>query len=654
MGDDGNENASQTQSPFGSMRFRNTEGSISGPEGEIFKVDFAFGGQSVNPWALLNEEDMDGIMFSGEVLKLSNHLKNWNPRFMMIHECGKIEFFTCEDTANKKSEWQIRSDTEVIETKQAVKDLGSKGRKDGKDEQVLELKNLEGIGNKVCNMKLAAGTIRVAGIRQAIADVLDDLHRADQSAHQNFIKNPKVANLMHGAQPNKMLDKLGMHTKEVETFASQPKAYQQLGLFAHDEPNQRLSQFTISSKQSWADSMLARKSEGAFTSWEVLYFSLQSFELLWFRNPTDRDHLGQVAITDKVRISPVACDDRKTHKFGMSIVLVPEDAPIILAAHTEAIRDTWIRGFESCLDSIKGRTRDNVQQSSKVKKLMFGKHSGNCKASDRLGVSEKELKGLQLNDKDHASNGTEDTDVTGVELRSGIVEMCTSGRLGKGRWKKTYASLFASRLLLTDPMATMGSMTTVEFGASGDVRVRKSGLAARFTVEITTKKQQYFLAFDTAKSRDEWFDLIASNALGGIAADVERCSGYVFKMGSVVKSWRRRWLKLYSNGDVAYFKKKSEGAEISRIALTRETEIKSIDAKAGYPTQFAFCLHAKPDTRVYIFTCDNDEERQAWIEQMEKVCRTLKTNAASDSERFSGSAVRESEDVVEVPTDTAE
>jgi serine/threonine protein kinase len=94
----------------------------------------------------------------------------------------------------------------------------------------------------------------------------------------------------------------------------------------------------------------------------------------------------------------------------------------------------------------------------------------------------------------------------------------------------------------------------------------------------------------------------------------EKMSGWGFKLGGIVKNWKRRWFSLRDN--VLYYCVKEQGKEQGRINIS---EAKLVIRAPDCPRQPAFMISI-PGVRVYYIVPDTDAEVSAWINVLQPLC----------------------------------
>ncbi|EGD82108.1 hypothetical protein PTSG_02787 [Salpingoeca rosetta] len=121
-------------------------------------------------------------------------------------------------------------------------------------------------------------------------------------------------------------------------------------------------------------------------------------------------------------------------------------------------------------------------------------------------------------------------------------------------------------------------------------------------------------------------------------------SGYVTKMGQVVKNWKMRWLELYSNGMLVYYKKeprkddKPQGeVNIASDCLDILTHAQATAKQmCKWPEDVAdgsgFALVTRSG-RTYFMYCDSVEEAERWITMCANVAANARYEDGGDSIR---------------------
>lgn len=107
-------------------------------------------------------------------------------------------------------------------------------------------------------------------------------------------------------------------------------------------------------------------------------------------------------------------------------------------------------------------------------------------------------------------------------------------------------------------------------------------------------------------------ELPASEAREG-AAKV----GMMFKIGGVVKNWKRRFFVLSLSGLLYYYKDDKSDAPQGVIMLERST------TGVGEESKRAHAFSVVTPLRTYLFSCDSDQERDEWRKAIADVCASL-------------------------------
>ena len=105
----------------------------------------------------------------------------------------------------------------------------------------------------------------------------------------------------------------------------------------------------------------------------------------------------------------------------------------------------------------------------------------------------------------------------------------------------------------------------------------------------------------------------SSGGAGSVAMEVIK-TGFLLKQGSKVKSWKRRWFVLTSNGDLSYFVDRKAQRPLDRV---------HVDSVAPAPNAGKLnCLAIRSgDKRQLIFCADSAEDYDAWLKVLSSLSK---------------------------------
>jgi len=105
-------------------------------------------------------------------------------------------------------------------------------------------------------------------------------------------------------------------------------------------------------------------------------------------------------------------------------------------------------------------------------------------------------------------------------------------------------------------------------------------------------------------------------------------TGWLVKEGGSIKTWKKRYFVL-KNAEFTYFKGKGE-EQLGSVSLNIASGIRISDRKRK-PN----CFEIITPHRVYAFSCEQEEERNSWIESLQKHQKGLTVQVEKDVEKVS-------------------
>ncbi|GAM20732.1 hypothetical protein SAMD00019534_039070 [Acytostelium subglobosum LB1] len=95
--------------------------------------------------------------------------------------------------------------------------------------------------------------------------------------------------------------------------------------------------------------------------------------------------------------------------------------------------------------------------------------------------------------------------------------------------------------------------------------------------------------------------------------------GWITKKGEVVKSWKKRWLRLVDGEYLYYYKGTTDKVECGTISLRESGQIDSVSEVDSKP----YCFIISTPKRRYLISCNTGEEMFRWIQILRQCASQL-------------------------------
>ncbi|EFA85719.1 pleckstrin domain-containing protein [Heterostelium album PN500] len=102
--------------------------------------------------------------------------------------------------------------------------------------------------------------------------------------------------------------------------------------------------------------------------------------------------------------------------------------------------------------------------------------------------------------------------------------------------------------------------------------------------------------------------------------------GWIVKKGEVVKSWKKRWLRLIDGEYLYYYKGPTEKSHCGFISLRESGQIDSVSEVDSKP----YCFIISTPKRRYLISCNTGEDMFRWIEVLRQAVINMPPGTASN------------------------
>jgi len=93
--------------------------------------------------------------------------------------------------------------------------------------------------------------------------------------------------------------------------------------------------------------------------------------------------------------------------------------------------------------------------------------------------------------------------------------------------------------------------------------------------------------------------------------------GTMQKEGKMFKTWRRRYFKLYDNGDMSYYNAKEDESALGSINVKKMKQT----SKQSYGRSKEYGFQVETETRCWKFICDDEQGQNEWVNAVNFVQR---------------------------------